>query len=784
MKFMPAHIFAILLSLGSSTFAEISVEILTVGFTGEAGHLYRGGSYAPLGVRLTLANEKERQVNLRVEQNDLDGDIVIDELAIALTPDRKGTRLRWLYFVPNPDTSLGAEGLSLQVVDENGTALEVVHQGERTRRISLPNSPEIIYEKSFLILSIGEQTKGKIGTISDYQADEDSPFAKPIRVAHISPDLVPDHWIGLEMVDAIVWEGANPTQSTMTLNQQHAILDWVRHGGRLLIAAGNTSDALKSSEFREHLPMRITGVKAERVLPGELPNGNWNQQSSEEDAEYPEPIQVAQCELNQGAEVLVQSLAGTQTYFARKPLGRGSIAYLSLTLRDLFHVGGDAKKFFRRSLLLRRKSAIDAPQQGMWGLSGEPIDLFSRMTRFIGFEAKTTIYMLVAIIFVVAYGLLATWGAWFVLQRRNMLQYSWTAFLAIAGGASLISVVAVRAKQGLGRELHQLSIVDTTVNTYAAVAHCFFGMKTSSYVQDVDFLLPQGPPDQTDALRSPHYLRPLSPRISIMGTENRFADTKRYESQPTRAQLNNVPIRATLKQLEGYWRGSTNGQVSANIRFLPQLDGERQPFTSDSTITNNLGHDLVNCYLIEATLDPDDPRVRGGRSETIYVHPIGTIRDSEEVHIVPRLGGLNVAGKKYPEDYTLRNFQKAWAGDLSGLGSSLVLGSFAGDPFRKITREQRAIMLLSTFLENEPEIDASAGSFSFRGRPELLQTNSRWLDRSGDLTPRSLLLIGFAMDEAGPAVLYMRSGNRKWGFLLPSEAMTVYRVTIPVEREP
>ena len=597
-------------------------------------------------------------------------------------------------------------------------------------------------------------------------------------MAHISPDLVPDHWIGLEMVDAIVWDAANPTPTAMTLNQQRAILDWVRHGGRLLIAAGNTSDALKSSEFRDYLPARITGVKAESVLPGELPNGSWSGQSSEEDVEYPQPIQLAQCELNEGAEALVQSLAGTQTYLARKPLGRGSIAYLSLTLRDLFRVEGDAKEFFRRSLQLRRKSTIDTQQQGVWGFGVEPIDLFSRMTRFIGFEAKTTIYMLVAIIFVIAYGLLATWGAWFVLQKRNMLHYSWPAFFLIAAGASLISVVAVRANQGLGKELHQLSIIDTTVDTYAAAAHCYFGLKTSSYVQDVDVLLPQGPPEQTDALRSPHYLRPLSPRIGTMAAEHRFADTKRYDSQPTRAQLNNVPIRATLKQLEGYWRGSTDGQISANIRFQPQLEDGRQPFTNDSTITNKLGHDLVNCYLIEATLDPDDTRVRGGRSETIYVHPIGTIRDTEVVFIAQRLGGLNVKGKEYPKDYTLRNFQKSWA-----KGSSLVLGSFAGDPFQNITREQWAIMLLSTFLENEPEIDSSASQFSLTGRAELLQTNSRWLDRSVDLTPRSLLLIGFAVDEAGPAVLYMRSGRSRWGFSLPAKAMTVYRVTIPVDRE-
>ncbi len=760
--------------------ADISVEVLTVGFAGEDALVYRGGSYAPVAVRLTLTNEKERQVFVHIEQYDRDGDILYADRMVTLTPDLKGpARPHWLYFVPNPEGTSGARRFTIQILDENGDAIEVAYNGRITRKLSLPNAPAVLGEKSFLVLSITTGTAGKIRTLSDYQNPDDSEFAKPLRVAHISPDLVPDHWIGLEMVDAIVWDAADPT--ALSSYQQQAILDWVRHGGRLFLAAGDTSDKLEHSEFRDHLPVEITGVKAMSVLPEELANATWGRESSSE-VEYPRAMQVAQCELREGATPLVQSAAATQTYLAHMPVERGSVTYLALTLRDLFAVEGQPRDFFRRALVLRRKSDL-SEQQGVWGLPIQ-IDLFGRMNQFIGFEAKTTIYMLIAILFVVVYIAVATAGGWFVLQKRNMLKHSWLVFFVVAAAASLISMMAVQTIQGVGRELHQLTIIDSTVNTYAAAAHCYFGLKTSSYVQDVAVLLPQGPPEHDESGRSPHYLRPLSPRIGSLEPGNRFADTKRYQAQPAKAQLSDVPIRATLKQFEGFWLGSMDGQMSADIRFRKPKQAGEPPFADGSTITNNLGHDLVDCYLIEAHLDPAENTLRGGRSQSITLHPIGLIQDGEQLDLVQRLSGLSTSKKEYPQDHKLQQYQKAWVDGLNSPTGSLRFGSFIQDPFRNLTDERRAIMLLTLFNEYEPQMDASGAQYYYgRGQIEILQTHGRWLDRSAELTRDTMLLVGFAPDDPGPAVLYSRRGKRKWSYSLPERAMTVYRITIPVDRE-
>ena len=71
------------------------------------------------------------------------------------------------------------------------------------------------------------------------------------------------------------------------------------------------------------------------------------------------------------------------------------------------------------------------------------------------------------------------------------------------------------------------------------------------------------------------------------------------------------------------------------------------------------------------------------------------------------------------------------------------------------------------------------GGFS---KIELSQANSRWLDRSTELTRRTMLLVGFAKDEEGPVMLYSRRGRADWKYLLPEKKMTVYRFLIPVDR--
>ena len=68
---------------------------------------------------------------------------------------------------------------------------------------------------------------------------------------------------------------------------------------------------------------------------------------------------------------------------------------------------------------------------------------------------------------------------------------------------------------------------------------------------------------------------------------------QRYELLEYRAGLSGLPVRATLKQLEGYWAGELPGTLRADLAvesgFIP---------TAESWIENRLGVDLTGCWLI------------------------------------------------------------------------------------------------------------------------------------------------------------------------------------------
>ena len=165
----------------------------------------------------------------------------------------------------------------------------------------------------------------------------------------------------------------------------------------------------------------------------------------------------------------------------------------------------------------------------------------------------------------------------------------------------------------------------------------------------------------------------------------------------------------------------------------------------------------------------------------MIVHPIGPLNDGGTVDLKLFFDTLSRGGsKKYPSDYELRDFHKPWVRDLRALTGNLSFAGFQQDPFRSITDVQRSILLLTTFAEYEAPPDNTG----YGSRLELSQANSRWLDRSNELTRRTMLLIGFAKDEEGPVMLYSRRGQGEWKYLLPkNKKMTVYRFLIPVDRD-
>ena len=97
---------------------------------------------------------------------------------------------------------------------------------------------------------------------------------------------------------------------------------------------------------------------------------------------------------------------------------------------------------------------------------------------------------------------------------------------------------------------------------------------------------------RADAGGEGKFLRPLArnPRGAA-----RYVTPARYAGLPTRAALDNVLMRATLKQVEGYWRGSWTGRFAATWSWT----GETGRLSRRAVGSRNDLHvDLAGGYLL------------------------------------------------------------------------------------------------------------------------------------------------------------------------------------------
>lgn len=285
---------------------------------------------------------------------------------------------------------------------------------------------------------------------------------------------------------------------------------------------------------------------------------------------------------------------------------------------------------------------------------------------------------------------------------RGWTRHAWSAFAVVAGAAVALSLVSVQSMRGVGQSLHQLSIVDATVGSTEATATAYFGLKTGTHSW-VDVWLPSDYAQITEPQRTKCFLKPLPSGVSPFSVSGGYADPARYRLLPASAVIEDVPVRATLKQFEGRWSGDLRRTVDAQmaVSYVRGEKGVPAPrIEPGSTITNNLGHALTNCYLIQSWENAFTVKgvQRQLRDDWILVHELGDIADGEQIDVAQRIYADPDTGASVPmEDWTKRTlseFQKEWAADfrdtLGGLGG----GSEVVEA--RLEQYQDALLMLTT----------------------------------------------------------------------------------------
>lgn len=776
--------------------AAVEVNVTRVGLPAvePAGDVVRYGQWTPVVVDVDLvAGEEAFDGFLRIAQYDANGDQAFDRIDVSLRADSGGRRY-FLFVVANPGRDQNK--YRVEVFNDQGELVEIVNQGELSLNAQPADPPRVIDHDDLIVLSL---TDGGIGRIVDLvDSSVDQVLERDVVLTHIAPRELPPIWIGLEMVDYIVWDDAHP--ELLTEKQREALMDWVRRGGTLVMAASRSAPTIAQvEEINEALPvdignvqvvddlpllrqeyLRVVPIEEEDAAPLEPAEHGNPLETPRTQSGFPSPVPVAECALRDGARSLLEDVGGIeQAILTKGRYGDGFVVFSGVTLADLFSGEvGSPRSYFRRLFnigVIGAEQTVDHAQV-----------LFAKVAGAIAFIERAGGYIFVAGMFSFLYMIAATVGAWWFLGRRGWRHHAWTAFALVALAATALSFASVKTIRGFGEQVRQLSVVDVDAGETFAQATVLFGLKTGSDV-DVDLWLPSQPGAETNPTPMGCMLRPI-PETNLLVDRKEFVDPTEYRLIPASAEIHETRLRATLKRFEGRWHGPIAGRVSANIRVRqPRIseDGIRRPhfndwrITEDSYIVNELGVDLVDCFLLHIVRERQE-----SRRPTIFAYPIGEIPAGEKLfpaEICYAVQDDSDTVFKWMENNELADHQNQWASAFRSLITNIGYQQAPATQFT-LGEERKALLLASTVGELDPDAGARS-TFSVMGRTTFSRDRLRQLDLRDHFQREAVYLLGFAEDP-GPVRLYLRDGG-DYEEVPPDPAYsrTMYRVRIPAHYE-
>ncbi len=751
---------------GSSWGVEVSIDPADVsvgfpiGFTPPAA---RSGHWMPITLAAEVLGTQPAEVELRVGTADRDGDRVDYVVRRTLTPGIGKQRL-WVYATPwrMPGFRAAEPGIP--------TTVEVYDAENAVRIASVPlPRVNLIETDAQVILDVSAAPVSALDAL--YRPYRDLNFFEPgwgerehyqkIYGGQIRAEDIPPVWYGLEGVDVVVWDRPDPANENVRPAQLEALGEWVRAGGQLIIGIGDVADRLaREPELSALSPFELRG--GVRAVSRMAAFARANE----------EPIAVANVALKPNAQLMLSdTLDGRRAQMiGRWSVGSGRVTAVAASLNDLFPAGVAASHLGR---LVDFNTHTDAyrESEGQFSVSTlrEPQRVFDALASVVDYSATGSVLAMVATIFVVLYIVGATFVSWVWLKRKGQTAWGWPAFAAFAVVASFLSLGAVRLGHGVTSSTKAAALVDLEAGEFDAVAACWFGHRSVSRVPG-DFWLPtQIEGDQRSAR---NYLRPLTPG----GRYTSYATPLRFRALVSEARLVDAPLRSTLKQFEGFWRGQMDGTVRGRI-FLDRGTGL---VAAESWIANDLPHDVVSGYLLY--LDPRLTDATQAAGATARYSPLlspvppavnvlavrlaamaagemvrGVIGTGERDELAERRARWDALADKslenYPEPANLWAQQRDWANTFLGGGLSF----------------ESAAALASThrlYLASGTSYDAAGTAITMNGMID--RDVSHWL------TPTQAVLLLFTAD-AGPAVLY-RDGDA-----LRATGQTLYRVRCPVQ---
>lgn len=573
-------VMAALLPAAAARAQPVQGDVRSVGFEANVStrQIVREGQWFPILVELAAQTGQPIQCSLVVDRADIDGDRVQYTVPlVALTPGA-GLRRVWCYAAVTRE-DIGRP-LTVEVLDEQGAPI-----------VEIPAPPfEPIGHDYLLVLDISatatpivQDIDARDGSYLSYNWGNRT-YVRNACVARLPAANLPDRWIGLEAADVIVWDDPDP--HALESWQLQALIDWIRHGGQLILGVGPAWTRLQSSLLAPILP--IAG-STPSVQITELPTFT-RAYSVDRQARFENPVSVAVGALQPDAVATMLDIAGGRPFplVSIRPHGSGRVTAVAARIRDLAQLGPRRTflhELFDLPAMTDDYRRSEAEQQAMLI---QLRSLYGFVVEGIEFRAQASLRVLAAFAFVAAYIGLSTFASWYWLQRRRVTHLSWSVFAGFAVAASVLSLGAVGLSRGVADAVHSVSFVDAEAGSGAARGVSYYGYRSPTR-QRADLRL---------AADVKGALRPLSngPERSIP-----YATPERYASTPGEGALRGVLMRATLKEFEARWEAT----LAESIRGRLTTSRATGQLTPESWIQNELDRPIAyGCILyIDPRLD-------------------------------------------------------------------------------------------------------------------------------------------------------------------------------------
>jgi hypothetical protein len=775
---------------GPEAVGQVSARIDRVGLFAGADPIVRSGNWSFVEVSLRFRGAAPFDGELRLNQEDRDGDVVTSVLPVALAPNEEW-RAYQIYFVPH---EAAAGNLRVSLHDSRGAIVDLMSDaGETMKELTAPPVNDARLDDLLIVDLTSPRRLPHVAALDmDAAGQRDHINARQVR--GLSPRELPSAWQGLEPVDAIVWDDADPSE--LSQQQIEALIGWVKAGGRLLITAGKNWQALAQSPLASALPVTIRGVgqtKEAQEFLDLVENNDYESRLALWYSKHP----ITRCKMNPQADALPMPADCPNAQICyRRLLGRGVVVFVGASLRQLLpppkkstetegqgdpsaspRKGDDpsleiaCEKIVARRLLALPAVRDDSANQIQMMMASP--DLFQFLRTSIAFESVGTRFLILAILFAIAYTFLATTGSYWYLKRRSWEHHCWSAFGAASIAASIVGTGMVGLLRGVQKKLWQTTIVDAQAGVDYGYASCLFGIKTPNHTR-LDLRLPVG--DSETAAEQAGPLRAMPASTTFESPESHFTAAAAYESERAGAALRRVPVRATLKELQGSWHGPLGGVLEAKLVLKKTTEKEafRYEFGDGSFIRNNLGVDLLDCYLLETSEE-----VAGERPTTLTrcfklgdIPKDGPESQLDEEELRRRL--YYESDPQAPEDAPLVRIKQLPMLDKEIENFARELRPLAMSDFQtsqlKLTGDQEypAMFLLSLY-DLMPKEE--------KNRPSFRRSHGRSLSCTHRLGKETAILIGHTYES--PAAT-LEVGGRP---LKPVKSHTIYRFVIPVRSE-